>query len=528
MGCVSSTEIKKKFFCNFCNFKLNYDYDNILHCCHCNIIINSDEFNHCFQCHQTYSILMSHCCQCKESYDFLDFHCCQCKKTIKNGEHKLHCNDCHVIYSRDDIHCCQCKITIDKTKLHCSTCHITYPTYKIHCCVCQCISDNHCNNCHISFSQNDKHCCICKNIYNKNQYHCDKCHIIIDNYDEQKYSHCCVCKDIFPKEQTFICKCVGIKNEYIQNCKKCGILNVKSKTILNHCCKCKQLYSQYLSHCDLCCKTYYKNTTHNCKSHNYENNIISIIDNILNNDLYDSLLKNNINVLSECIYYRCNSTMKFLKGLEYLGININDFSRDSKYWTMVFHGTPTPTYADSICCNGMILDKRGTNGQVHGPGEYFSTNIDTAKYYAKNTGGILYCIIIKPEYSKGRITTHKRSNTEIWYIMNNTEDYHFYLPIYILKHFVDITHCQHCFTRKNNDIIKEIKNGNIIKNIHYIDDNFQTIKYNDEEINFVCNNIRNNILVFNMKINNYDYNIDINKMTQKNLITNKIRTILFE
>jgi hypothetical protein len=467
--------------CSICHFI----YDKRLsHCCNCNMLYNKNYIIHCCSCKMKYGYGKNHCCNCKINYDKNMTHCCNCKMNC--GYNENHCCNCKINYDKNTTHCCSCKMNYGYNENHCCNCKMNYKHGKNHCCNCKMNhghGKNHCCNCKINYDKNTTHCCSCKMNYGYNENHCCGCKI---NYDKNKEFHCCkcdvVCHMTYKIEEKCRCKCM---------------INYDDSSQI---------------HC-------------NINEHNtYISNILKIIN---KNNLYKTRLSENTHVVSDCIFTNCNSTLKFKKGIENLNLNFKTLSENDDAWLMVFHGTPTSIYADNICCNGMLINKRGVNGQKHGPGEYFTTNINTAKRYTRGTGALLYCLMINPKYCND-IKIHNYSNTETWYIVNNKENAHYYLPIFILKNIVNIDKYKFCLANKNKNIMQKIKDNKISISLYYIDNDNKATIYNKNDMEIIYRSIQLNIYEFNILINNAPYNINLNYMTQTNLNTNKTRTILFE
>jgi len=119
---------------------------------------------------------------------------------------------------------------------------------------------------------------------------------------------------------------------------------------------------------------------------------------------------------------KCRSTQhelnrKFEAGLDKCGLSLThleDPCHESKFM-VAFHGTPCPT---EVLCKGFDPQKRGSNGQAYGAGEYFAEDWQTAVAYARKNavGGCSAVIVTLVVASKAT----KVANS--WYVVNNPTD----------------------------------------------------------------------------------------------------------
>ena len=521
---------------------------NLIHCCKCNSVNDNSikkhcvlccfeqpidsTLNHCCNCIEKYdSNVNSHCYKCHITYDNSYSHCCKCNKNWKTDTHS-HCCNCNVVYDNALIHKCCCNSTLDNTKKHCDSCcfvqkksdtrkhccsHVTKPLWdentQIHCCPCDIVYD-------INFGEIHK--CCCKTNIDMTQKHCDNCCLVQNITDTNP--HCCHCKKTYDLNLKHCCKC---KKEY----------NADS---FSHCCKCKKEYDdKLLAHCSCCCTLFPHNFEHCCSCNSmWEKECgqkcncseIKRIMSIHVINYVDSLKMPNKFLFSSCLA-QCESALLFINGIKILGFeSLKEFFSDEENFMFCLHGTPSVSSACNISCQSWNLSFRGRIGQVYGKGEYFSTNIETAKYYAGIDGAIMVSVIPKNKNNirtyDSIVKTHRHSYCENWYIVENTPSAFFALPVGVLqcnKELPELLTCQKLIKEK---IIAEITDKAKKESfcIFFKGDTGKT-QYDSQTIKTIISNIQSGIFVFDIMINSNLYTIDLQNMKQVNKTTKFKRDI---
>jgi uncharacterized protein YlaI len=127
---------------------------------------------------------------------------------------------------------------------------------------------------------------------------------------------------------------------------------------------------------------------------------------------------------------QCESAIKFKNGIKYSkNQNAELFLSDPTNTVVAAHGTPVLTNAGSIGCHSWNINLR--DGQAYGKGEYFSTKLDTANTYSKNSGTIIISLIIHPN-NTNYVKAKEYAESETWYIVENFSSIAFSYPIGIL------------------------------------------------------------------------------------------------
>ncbi len=113
---------------------------------------------------------------------------------------------------------------------------------------------------------------------------------------------------------------------------------------------------------------------------------------------------------------------------------------------------------------------------------------------------------------------------EKWYVINNTDDTHFCLPIGIIEHNTDISTYKKCFKQKHQESLKNIITNQNIK-IEYDDDDGY-VEYDNTIIKKIIKNLKNGITKFNIIASNKNtYIIDMENMIQTNSQSKHQRSI---
>jgi hypothetical protein len=324
---------------------------------------------------------------------------------------------------------CEDIAEFENTEKYCGGCRETYDT-KI---------EAHCPGCHFIYDIDKKHCCDCTKIWDfRTKYHCVRCCITFDDIMD----HCCICKSEYnskTNKHCCFCHCTGKINE-------------------NHCCKCRAVWAQKeYYHCNRCCQifSHTDNHKHKCKcdmcQKDLSDNKYCCYDGIylmilhFKDFMEMSQLKNKF-IISKCLC-TCNSMKKFISGIKSIGFdNVFDFLSHRLNYEFVFHGTQNITNAKKICCESWNINFR--DGQVHGPGEYFTTNIETAKYYADNNGVIVASIIVTSK----RVNIKKvLKENETWFVVNNNKEATFCLPVAILQYRTKIDSYELCIKKEHEE-----------------------------------------------------------------------------
>jgi WWE domain len=389
----------------------------------------------------------------------------------------------------------------------CRCCSLVYDINYIHCCQCksawECGKEVHCHRCCVICDVDNKHCCKCKSAWDfRTQYHCKICCVTFDDINK----HCCVCKNTW-----------NIKEE-----KHCSTCHCTGKLNTNHCCKCKVVYDPIVYiHCNTCCELFnrtdldeYKN--HACKC-DHNNDVFNEVIMVFRRFLTNMNLKYTF-IESKCLG-RCESSKKFACGIESIGFNtFETFLSNSANYRFVFHGTPNITNAKNICCESWNVKLRSK--QVHGSGEYFSTNIKTAEDYADSYGAIVASIIVASKIDN--IKQVSKGYDETWYVIDNNCYKTFCLPIGIIKHCAKIDSYRICNKKEHNLLSKRVQN---IKNVYFSEEDGWMV-YNDYTTKMIQKKCKNNEFCFEIIIDNgRKIKIDFLNMIQTDLETGKIMNV---
>lgn len=139
--------------------------------------------------------------------------------------------------------------------------------------------------------------------------------------------------------------------------------------------------------------------------------------------------------ISSCINSECKAFINFINAIKQIkpsDISICQFIENLKNFIILWHGTPDQNNAFKICCESWDLSQRGTNGQIHGQGEYFSNIKDEAPTtYAKKNGVIIVSLVLSPDICD-KIKIVIPSENEKWYVVDNTYNYSYAFPIGII------------------------------------------------------------------------------------------------
>ena len=487
-----------------------------------------------------------HCCNCKmnwNKYSEYDKHCCTCKNEwnyILEG--KNHCCKCKMNYYDEELHCCNCKI-------------------KWNLCL---EGKNHCCGCKMKWDNNESHCCDCKMKWDNNESHCCNCKM---NWNKNENNHCCLCKFVYSREDLHYC----FAKKITQNISKCTECDMGwNDTIEIHCCLCKNVWNKDLYyHCNnsKLCHVVEKNKHHCCICllEECKCNIINDFINVLCGEFVyhiDRHLKPEYIAnlyLNPC--YNCSSKTKFIRGIAYLMKQVNKLSNLNtikSQFLHCYHGTKNINSALNICCNSWDIKLRGIHGQNYGDGEYFSSDLISPKLYAGEYGKILISLCIK------KFSNIYTLNNEKYIVVNNKKNISFCFPFIILDlnnnfsfgEFSCKHHLKNILDNKENIIEGIISNSfsfleeksycyssnlnynfkkiiDLVKNnylkFYCLDNNNNLIKYDyilTQKINSFLKN--SNVYTFIHKLNNKDYEINLQNFTQKNTKTKKIRNIIFK
>lgn len=86
------------------------------------------------------------------------------------------------------------------------------------------------------------------------------------------------------------------------------------------------------------------------------------------------------------------------------GVRGEEKLKENEKLELVFHGTPRSANVESIFSRGLDPALRGTNaGQFHGPGAYFSPNLDESMRYAQGESGQVLVLLLKTRRVSKRI-----------------------------------------------------------------------------------------------------------------------------
>jgi hypothetical protein len=296
-----------------------------------------------------------------------------------------------------------------------------------------------------------------------------------------------------------------------------------------HCCVCKTNFDRNTYHC---CDCVFNNKTCNgeCEKEAFEllmsklkdfwmlnKNIddMTITDEITNDNFIPSFCLGNSN--------KCNAYKKFMKTVKILGFTgLKQILNDDTQYKFAYHGTNIISNAQYICCDGFNINLR--NRQIHGVGEYFSSSISTCKKYSKQNGCIIVALILTKHNNFSIID----KSSEKWYVVNNTKNDTYVLPIGIYETNIEITDFSDCPKKK----FKKIQNSNKI-NVYYIKngDIYDYDDYAEEGSKLILENIKKNNykFIFTYEDDNYkvfEYLIDLSAMTQTNMKSNTTRGLL--
>jgi WWE domain len=456
------------------------------------------ESRHCNICHCIYKRNLQHCCKCKINWDPLaQNHCASCHKSW-NPKTEQHHDQCHTIYPIGQEHCCRCKINWDpNVNQHHNQCHTTYPIGQEHCCGCKSNWDpkinQHHNQCHTTYSIGQEHCCGCKSNWDPkiNQHH-NQCHTTYPINSE----HCCQCKKTYHKSSNHCCKC----GEWGEGCIHCAI--------------CHNVFSQSEKdrHCCICGTT-------NCQCDNLTLVLRDTIEKMGGFAIGSKFL------FSPC-FGKCAAMKKFIAGINHIRnkTTLNDFIKHKDNFIIVNHGTPSVESAFRICCQSLsVLHRRR---QYCGSGEYFSSGPRTAKDYAGHHGAIVKTLLINPNICGDNIKiVNDGDHGEDWYVVDNTSNMSFALPIGIVETGPSIDNIGNtfCIEQKTKDIIKKVSQGAKMIISFNGDNGFQP--YDSSVHDTIVKAFMAQKQSCEIRTNNYTYTIDFAYMTQINQKTKGSRNI---
>jgi hypothetical protein len=587
--CCKCNMVENKDFLHCCDCKISYDGAIHNHCCKYNKLFPIG-MQHCCNCNIEWDpATHTHCCNCTSKITPINLaHCCQCQKRWDPKTH-THCHTCDVIFDVTCKHCCNHHQTWDPdTSNHCCKCNVVWDLHsRTHCCKCGNVSRigedhcckcaktlpldakmTHCNDCCLIHSVKEDHCCGsrgCKKCWpiSTEHKHCKGCHTswnaVIEIHCARQgccvtypisRTHCCKCKsscDAVSEKHCDTC-CATFRRGYshCHTCKKSW--DPASKT--QHCSKCCTSFANGNEHCCLCGKDWNRGSEDACSC----GKVRSFFSVKIREFLTKKGLDNN-HVVSPCLGQDCQSVVKFVKAIRSLGFqNLDDFLKDETNYTMMMHGTPRVDGASDICCKSWDLGKRNLNGQAIGTGEYFTNTLGTAHHYATHFGAVVITIVINPVafpkhrdnvglHLAGRHHTFARigftsddkptmrvlnhpGTDEVWFIVENTADLAFCLPVGVMQHHQPIDSCSSCPRRKAEISLRELLTGKGGA-IGFDDQGFRP--YAKADLDAILQNARSGIFVFNITATNgATYSIDLNKMVQTNLSTSGQRRILVQ
>ena len=390
------------------------------------------------------------------------------------------------------------------------------------------IGISHCCECSTEYLPDLEHCCECGEWDNQQTIHCDKSHFLFSIEEE----HCCDCKTSWNFSKKHCCKCGEYSSTNTKHCNECHTLY----PILNvHCCKCKQSWDSSITqqHCCLCQQLI-------CKCSELKKQIFTLARKINISSIYqvdesesdsDILVYKKIKWFdSVCIDENCFAFSKFLEGIRQIkdpNLSLLEFLQNESNFITLWHGTPRIENALQICCQSWQLTRRGTNGQAHGQGEYFSSKpFGAPKSYTGNQGVIICTLTIKPEICN-TIHTVPQKNDETWYVINNTDTASFALPIGILdyRNVVSTYDKTCCCTKKTQDIFNMTQNRKVRFSFA---EGESFIPFNETSQTSLLDAIKKKMHVVKINPNEYTYEINFGNMTQINLRSKRIRQIKVE
>lgn len=543
-----------------CMCSTSWDCKTENHCNWCCRIWDLKTTSHCGKCCQTWETnVFSHCCDCKHIYDKTETHCCKCHADLSS----MHCSDCCIAFSQSgEDHCHGCRQSWPRSQFikHCKCCHKFWDA--------QC--KKHCTKCCINYDASEEHCCQCRANYDPSQTHCCDC---LTGYNVMVEEHCKYpgCHVIAPLNHSHCCKCKKIwdpalSEEHCSQC--CGFFSQYEK----HCCKCKTSWDPSKSHCKWCCVTLSPQEKHCCICDNRWN-----VDEQVNchcseiakfSDTQIKMLWNKHSLsakycVSPCLE-NCDAVVKFEHALRKIGFSsIREFLDDSDNFTIVFHGTPQVSFASNICCNSWESLFRGQIGQRFGTGEYVTTCPKTALDYTGNrSGAIVIAIVINPSVfpsinvdgfdtfdefcdvgyirndhvnSNGeseiipvvkKLIPHveiRKSNDEMWFIVENQDDMSFILPIGVMQLDNSIDKCKIC---PRQSIPHQRLENATSDTLWYEDNGFK--KFHPSDANAILDYLEKKRTIFALTLSNgQTYRFDFMEMLQTNLKTGTRRKIHF-
>jgi hypothetical protein len=304
------------------------------------------------------------------------------------------------------------------------------------------------------------------------------------------------------------------------HCKLCHYLSATNVTL--HCCKC--ITSKKI--CDGYCEVNDLKLLFN-KLHEFirTDSIEYDDDNDDVSEFYNRKYKNNYEfdpsrfIVSQCLKTKCNAYVKFIKTIKQHGYrDLFDLLNDDSCYKFVLHGTSIISAAQNICCNGFNEALRGKNGQAHGKGEYFTDKYSTGQKYSRSNG----CVVVSLMVYKKEFVKCIDKGGEKWYVVNNTTNKSFILPIGIMIMNTPVVNYNDC----PKNILNEFEMSNEITVEYYV--NGGKVEYDEELEKIILENIKKKIYVFEIKRSDrkYKYNIDLLAMTQTNTSTNTVRGLL--
>jgi WWE domain len=488
---------------------------NIGHCCDCEQLWNPNEQKHCSGCCSVYDNKLNHCCDCRKIWNPVNTqHCCHCKNRWRPAI-AVHCKNknCCVVHSKNLKHCCDCqKIWDPSIDNHCSECCVTYDDNLKHCCKCSKIwnpaDEEHCVDCCLSYDKGKLHCCMCFISHDKNNLHCCGCN---KSWDPNTSNHCTACHTFTTDNHKHCCRCKNIwdPDSHIHCSSCCCTYDTK----MIHCCQCKKEWNPNdYTHCAKCCCSFDNGSKHCCvcgiNNACHCKQIMNIIEQITSTHI--NIWPTNC-IVSKCLNTTCDAFPKFLRGIRTLGHldnNIINFLNDRNNHRFVYHGTPTIEGAKNICCKSWDTSMRSR--RAHGDGEYFSTNIGTARDYSDDSGAVVISIVIDTNSS---YIKRVYKDDETWYVVKNDNNNAFTLPVAIMEVNTDISSYKACPLEEKKQMLEKICNSDI--RIQFYDG--QWTDYDNSSKMQIISKIKQGNSTFDIIINNGNvYSIDWNNMTQTN------------
>jgi hypothetical protein len=247
------------------------------------------------------------------------------------------------------------------------------------------------------------------------------------------------------------------------------------------------------------------------------NEIIALIKPYALNFLKQQNISINDFLFSPCLSINCSAMKKFCETLlATTAYNFDTLLKSKSHYRFLFHGTPNRSNVRQICCSGWEISKRGINGQAHGPGEYFTDYMHTAMNYSGPSGGILLSLVLHESITSALKIKYISSN-EKYYIMNNTDTQLYSLPIAVLKVKCDLIGSIVC--------PKTLSTITQVKGIRFYDEFWR--EYEPDSISKINAFLSQGLKQFSITTtNNFIYDIDIEKLIQRNRKSGFVRDII--